>query len=304
LAATATALATGRTIGGTSFDGTANIAVALATNATNIITTDDSSDTTCNVVFVNDAAATQGAKTGTNLTFNASSGLLSAVGLTLSGDLTVNGTTTTISTTNTVVSDKLFELANGQSGTPSGDLGIIMERGSSNNAFIGFDESDDKFIVGTGSFTGASTGDLTVTLGTLKANLEGAGALTSLTMTGAIAMGGNDITNGGVIFLTEQADAESDVAGKGQIWVDTQTPNKLYFTDDAGTDFDLTSGGGDTIVHEFTNTTTTGYLGTASSFGTVGAGVRDIYIKKIDTYTEGVFTKIWKNGSAVEVQIA
>ena len=64
------------------------------------------------------------------------------------------------------------------------------------------------------------------------------------------------------------------------------------------------AGGGDTIVHEFTNTTTTNYAGTASSFGTVGAGVRDIYIKKIDANNEGVFTKIWKNGSAVEVQIA
>ena len=46
------------------------------------------------------------------------------------------------------------------------------------------------------------------------------------------------------------------------------------------------------------------YAGTASSFGTVGSGDRDIYIKKIDSNTEGVFTKIWKNGAAVEVQIA
>ena len=63
-------------------------------------------------------------------------------------------------------------------------------------------------------------------------------------------------------------------------------------------------GGGATIVHAFTNTTTTTYTGTASSFGTVGAGDRDIYIKKIDANNEGVFTKIWKNGAAVEVQIA
>ena len=62
--------------------------------------------------------------------------------------------------------------------------------------------------------------------------------------------------------------------------------------------------GGATIVHTYTNTTNTAYLGTASSFGTVGSGDRDIYIKKIDANNEGVFTKIWKNGSAVEVQIA
>ena len=64
------------------------------------------------------------------------------------------------------------------------------------------------------------------------------------------------------------------------------------------------SSGGATIVHEFSNTTTTSYTGTASSFGTVGVGTRDIYIKKVDSNNEGVFTKIWKNGSAVEVQIA
>jgi len=63
-------------------------------------------------------------------------------------------------------------------------------------------------------------------------------------------------------------------------------------------------GGGATATHTFSNTTTTTYTGTASSFGTVGVGDRDIYIKKIDANNEGVFTKIWKNGAAVEVQIA
>jgi fibronectin-binding autotransporter adhesin len=92
--------------------------------------------------------------------------------LTVTGDLTVNGTTTTISTTNTVASDTLFELGNGTTGTPANDSGIIIERGDSDNAFIGFDESADKFTIGTTTATGASTGNLTVTTGTLVANLE------------------------------------------------------------------------------------------------------------------------------------
>jgi len=103
--------------------------------------------------------------------------------VTIAGNLTVSGTTTTIDTTNTVVSDKLLELANGVTGTPSGDTGIVIERGDSNNAFIGFDESADKFIVGTGTFTGASTGDLSITTGTLVANLEATTA----------TLGGSDI---------------------------------------------------------------------------------------------------------------
>ena len=100
-------------------------------------------------------------------------GAVTGTDLTLSGDLTVNGTTTTVNTTNMVVSDALIELANGTTGTPANDAGLVIERGDSNNAFIGFDESADKFIVGTGSFTGASTGDLTITTGTLVANVEG-----------------------------------------------------------------------------------------------------------------------------------
>ena len=36
--------------------------------------------------------------------------------------------------------------------------------------------------------------------------------------------------------MQERADAESDTAGYGQLWVDTATPNELAFTDDAGTD--------------------------------------------------------------------
>ena len=71
-----------------------------------------------------------------------------------------------------------------------------------------------------------------------------------------------------------------------------------------GMTWEAASAGGATAVHEYSNTTTTTYTGTASSFGTVGVGTRDIYIKKIDANNEGVFTKIWKNGSAVEVQIA
>jgi len=88
--------------------------------------------------------------------------------LTVTGNLTINGSTTTLSTTNSTIEDKLIELATGTTGTPSGDVGIVGERGSSANVFIGFDESADEFTVGTGTFTGATTGDLTITKGTLS----------------------------------------------------------------------------------------------------------------------------------------
>jgi hypothetical protein len=91
----------------------------------------------------------------------------------VTGNFTVNGTTTTVATTNTTNTDNIYELGTGTTGTPSNDAGIVIERGDSNNAFIGFDESEDKFKVGTGTFTGANTGNLTITTGTLIANIEG-----------------------------------------------------------------------------------------------------------------------------------
>ena len=92
----------------------------------------------------------------------------------ISGNLTTNGTTVTNSSTNTTIEDALIELGSGNTGSNANDLGLILERGSTgNNGFMGWDESEDKFIVGTTTGTGASTGNLTITTGTLVANIEG-----------------------------------------------------------------------------------------------------------------------------------
>lgn len=93
--------------------------------------------------------------------------------LTITGDLTVSGDTTTVSTTNTVAKDQLFELGNGRTGSATGDAGIVIERGNDANLFIGYDESADKFTVGTGTFTGASTGNLSITKGEIVADIDG-----------------------------------------------------------------------------------------------------------------------------------
>ena len=47
---------------------------------------------------------------------------------------------------------------------------------------------------------------------------------------------------GGGLYLKEQAAAAADRAAYGQLWVDDAVPNALYFTNDAGTDIQITSG--------------------------------------------------------------
>ena len=94
-------------------------------------------------------------------------GTATAVNLTLSGDLVVNGSTTTINSTNTTITDNLLELNSGASSNAN-DSGIIIERGSTgDNAIFAWDESVDKFIVGTTTATAGSTGNISVTAGTL-----------------------------------------------------------------------------------------------------------------------------------------
>ena len=102
----------------------------------------------------------------------------------IAGNLTVNGTTVTNSATNTTIEDQLIELGTGNSGSPSGDSGIIIERGSSANAFMGWDESADSFKLGTTTATGASSGDLTITAADLvvaelsASNIDASGTVT------------------------------------------------------------------------------------------------------------------------------
>jgi hypothetical protein len=119
---------------------------------------------------------------GTNLTIASSgtmnfnnTGLATFTGaLTVTGDLTINGTTTTNSSTNTTIADNIIELNSGISSS-SNDIGFIFERGSTgNNAAIIWDESEDKFSFGTTTATAADkSGGITITKGTLLANIEG-----------------------------------------------------------------------------------------------------------------------------------
>ena len=186
--------------------------------------------------------------------YNRVSGSLSISDLDVDGDLVVTGDTTTVSSTNLVVTDKLIELANGTSGTPSGDSGLVIERGSSNNVFIGWDESEDKGTVGTGTFTGATTGDLSLTDAALKT-----GAITS---SGVVTATGFTIGSA-VIAEAELAQIDGMTAG-------TAAASKALVLDsnkDIGTIRNLTIDGTFSDGNYTFDTS-----GNVSGLGTVGCG--------------------------------
>ena len=121
-------------------------------------------------------------------------GLSVAGNLTVAGNMTVSGSTTTVSSTNTTLADQFIELGTGRTGSASGDAGIVIERGSDANAIIGFDESADEFIVGTGTFTGSSSGNLTFTYGTLSSagnKIYKAGTAHAVSLVASSSLAGN-----------------------------------------------------------------------------------------------------------------
>jgi hypothetical protein len=63
----------------------------------------------------------------------------------VTGNLTVNGDTVTINTTNMDVDDTMIMLANGTTGSPANDIGILFNRGDEGNAAFFYDESATTF---------------------------------------------------------------------------------------------------------------------------------------------------------------
>ena len=156
--------------------------------------------------------------------------------VTISGNLTVSGDTSTISTTNTVIADKFIELANGTSGTPSGDAGFVIERGDQDNVALIWDESADLFALIDGSFTGATSGNLTISdymslkLGALtatdasdfEAGVQGQEVRMGITAAGEIDTASGNLTldsAGGTVIVDDMLEVESSLGADGNFRV-------------------------------------------------------------------------------------
>ena len=312
-----------------------------ATTATNVTVADESSDTSCNVLFTTAATGNLPPKSGTNLTFNSDTGVLSAVGLTLSGDLTVNGTTTTINSTTLTVDDKNIEM--GSVSSPSdttADGGGITLKGATDKTII-WDNANDNWtsnqdwnIATDKVFKVNNVSTLTATaLGAavVGSSLTSVGALNGGSITsgfGNIDNGSSTISTGNLtatqVDITAEGDLRLQDASGGQ-YVGFEAPatvSSSYTLDmpaatgSSGEVLKMSSsanvlewgsaGGGATATHDFT-IQAYNYSGGAPS-GTT----RYIYTKvhknadgTEDTNNEDVFIRCKKNGTAdTEVQIA
>lgn len=146
---------------------------------------------------ISDGSVTDTFTTGNTLTFTGGTGVTTAVGddaitfsigqavgtsdnvtfanLTLSGNLTVNGTTTSIATETITLADNTILLNSNATGSASEDAGIEIERGDDTNKTFIWDESEDKWSIGSETFVAGTvesnlTGDVT---GNVTGNVTG-----------------------------------------------------------------------------------------------------------------------------------
>lgn len=65
----------------------------------------------------------------------------------IKGDLTVEGTTTTVNSTEVDIGDNILRLNSGETGTPTQNAGLLIERGTSADVQFLWNETDDKWQV-------------------------------------------------------------------------------------------------------------------------------------------------------------
>ena len=321
----AATLTTPRAIGGVNFNGSADInlpgvnaagnqatsglaaTATLAAQATTVTCADNAANETVYPTFVDGATGAQDLETDTGLNYNPSTGLLSAVGLTLSGDLTVNGTNTIINSTTLTVDDKNIEM--GSVDTPSdttADGGGITLKGATDKTIL-WDNSNDNFtssehvnIASGKSFKVNNTAlkDVTETL-TNK-------SIVATQLTGTIAdarmpdLTGEVTTIAGAVatIITD------NIVDEANLKVDNTPTNDYVLTAKSSASGGLTwaaGGGGDEATPVLQ---AVGYSAANASPSTEGTHKVSIFAKTIDSNNQGLYVRVKKNGAYVDVQIA
>ena len=112
-------------------DTTGNYVTSLVAGTGVTLTNDTASEGGTPTIAIGQAVGT-----GSNVTFN---------DLVVSGNLTVSGTTTTVNTNEILLEDNIITLNSGITGAPSTNAGIEIERGTSANVELRWNETNDKW---------------------------------------------------------------------------------------------------------------------------------------------------------------
>ena len=162
---------------------------------------------------------------------------ISVGNLTVGGNLTISGSTTTVNSNTVNIGDSIITLNSDETGTPSQDAGIEVERGNQTNKTLFWDESAGRWTVGSETFVaGTFIGNLTGTVSSATAlanarnfalsgdvtasavSFDGSGNVTLSTAIGANTVGATEIQSASVgttqlanLSVTTGKIADSDV---------------------------------------------------------------------------------------------
>jgi hypothetical protein len=103
----------------------------------------------------------------------------------VAGNLIVSGTTTTVNSNTVNIGDNIITLNSDETGTPSQDAGIEIERGTSTNVSLLWDETNDRWTVGAYDFVAANF------IGNLTGNAATATSAAKWTTARTITLGGD-----------------------------------------------------------------------------------------------------------------
>lgn len=177
----------------------------------------------------------QPVSTSDNVTFN------NAI---VDGNLTVNGTTTTVNSNDVNIGDATLTLNSDETGTPSQDAGITIERGTSANKSFHWDESEGEWSVfgeriKAGSFEGslignAATSTTATTLATAR-TIDITGDITAtavafdgsvdIAITASVNDNSHNHTIANVTGLQTEIDTKAELAGDASQAFSTSTMN-------------------------------------------------------------------------------
>ena len=153
--------------------GVASTAATTGEGTTHTLSIGQAVGTTDNVTFagvtadaitIGVTAAGEIDTTSGNLTIDSAGGTVTVDdNLTVTGNLTVSGTTTSINTETLTVDDNIIILNNNVTSTPSENAGIEVERGTSANVSVRWNETSDKWEV---TNDGTNYGDIVSTYDT------------------------------------------------------------------------------------------------------------------------------------------
>lgn len=218
--------------------------------------------------------------TNSNVTFN---------DVVVTGNLTLTGTSTTVNTISINLGDNILTLNSDETGAPSQDAGIAIERGTSPNKSFLWDEANDRWTVGSetmvaGTFLGNVIGAVTGNASTATTLKTARTIALSGDVTGSVSFNGSDDATIAATVVTDgHTQSISTVTGL-QTALDSKAPTASpTFTGAVNAGDSITLGsftiydnGTDLIVKYGANTvfkiTSTGAVvaeGDVTAFGTV-----------------------------------